>query len=116
MAMQTREVPTHEWVPFLDDFSRRHQGEPVTVEVFDRELGAQREMRSMPLIGVSVDLKDGTEQIEVIAGDEPRSHLMHAIAKPARVHLASSEAGADQALQIESADGSTTLVRLDRPA
>ena len=112
--MQTQEIPKHEWVPFLDDFSRRHQGEPVTVEVFGPNMGAYREAESLPLVGVSVDLRDGgdNEQIEVIAGDSPRAHVMHSIRQPSQIWLAAADEGADAALEIESEDGSKTLVRL----
>jgi hypothetical protein len=112
--MQTREIPTHEWVPFLDDFSRRHQGRPVLVEVMGQDLGVQREAASLPLSGVSVDLSDGgaNEQIEVMAGDSPHAHVMHAVRRPAHVRVAVNDDGADAALQLESQDGTVTLVRL----
>jgi hypothetical protein len=111
--MQTREIPKHEWVPFLNDFSRRNQGHPVAVEVFGPQVGAQREADSLPLVGVTVDLTDGgdNEQIEVIVGDSPSAHLMHAVQRPSQVRLALADEGADEALQIESEDGTTTLVR-----
>jgi hypothetical protein len=112
--MRTQEVQKHEWVPFLDEFSRRHVGEPVTVEVLGPDLGAQREAESLPLVGVSVDLADGgdNEQIEVIAGDSPSAHVTHAVRRPSGVALATADSGADEALQIRSEDGTTTLLRL----
>ena len=112
--MQTREIPTHEWVPFLDDFSRRHKGQPVSIEVMGPDLGVQREGESLPLSGVTVDLSDGgdNEQIEVMAGDSPHAHVMHAVRRPAHVRVACADDGADAALQLESRDGTVTLVRL----
>jgi hypothetical protein len=114
--MRTQELPKHEWVPFLDDFSRRHVGEPVTIEVLGPDLGVQRAAESLPLVGVSVDLTDGgdNEQIEVIAGDSPSAHVTHAIRRPSQVSLASADGGPDEALQIRSEDGTTTLLRLLR--
>ena len=112
--MQTREIPSHEWVPFLDEFSRRHLGQPVTVEILGRDVGAEIEARDLPLIGVSVDLKDNAEQIDVIVGDSPDAHVMHAVARPSHLRVATADNGAEQALQIESADGPTTLVRFLR--
>jgi Family of unknown function (DUF5335) len=112
--MQTQEVPKHEWVPFLDDFSKRHVGDRVTVEVLGAAVGSQRAAEALPLVGVSVDLRDGgdNEQIEVIAGDSPHAHVMHAIPRPSQVRLARGDNGVDEALQIESEDGVATLVRL----
>lgn len=111
--MQTNDIPTHEWVPFLDEFSQRHLGQPVTVEVLSQAIGVQREAVALPLVGVSVDLKDDSEQIDVIAGDSPHAHVMHAVPSPVRVQLARDDDGRDQALQLISADGTTTLVRLE---
>ena len=112
--MQTREIPSHEWVPFLDQFSRRHQGAQVAIEVFGESLGALREAASLPLVGVSVDLIDGgdNEQIEVMAGGPAGPHLLHAVTRPSGIQLAQDERGEDQALQITSADGTSTLLRL----
>ena len=116
--MQTQEIPTHEWVPFLDEFSKRHAGELVTVELIGEDVGAQAEARAVPLVGVNVDLADGgrREQIEVIVGQEPRSHLMHAVPKPRRLQVARSDSGEDAALQIESESGPTVLLRLGNTA
>jgi hypothetical protein len=112
--MQTQEIPKHEWVPFLDEFSKRHVGRRVTVEVLGREVGSQLAAQSLPLVGVSVDLRDGgdNEQIEVIAGDSPHAHVMHAVQRPSQVRVAVGDGGGDEALQIESEDGVATLVRL----
>ena len=112
--MRTQEIPKHEWVPFLDDFSKRHAGQRVTVEVLSPQVGSQYAAQSLPLVGVSVDLRDGgdNEQIEVIAGDSPHAHVMHAVQRPSQVRVAVGDGGADEALQIDSEDGIATLVRL----
>lgn len=113
--MKTDDIPTHEWVPFLDDFSRRHAGERVTIEVMSREFGVLRQATDQPLLGVSVDLRDGSEVIAVSAGDSSAANLVHAVTSPTSVQVARGAAGEDQALQLLSDDGTTTLLRL-RPA
>jgi hypothetical protein len=114
--MRTQEIPTYEWVSFLNQFTQRHAGEPATIEVMRRDVGVQKEADALPLVGVSVDATgDDREQIEVIAGtgESPdQGHVMHAIRQPSRLWLACGDDGAEQALEIESADGSSTLVRL----
>jgi hypothetical protein len=116
--MQSNEIPTHQWVPFLDDFSRRHEGELVTIELLGQDVGDQPSARAVPLVGVCVDLVEGgrNEQIEVMVGQEPRSHLMHAIPRPRHVRVARGDDGREVALQIESRDGPTTLVHLGQSA
>jgi hypothetical protein len=112
--VQTIEIPTHEWVPFLNDFSKRHQGEPVTVEISAGDAQTTlEEARAMPLVGVSVDLKEGErEQIEVLMGGRPRADLMHAVTQPHRVLVERTENGDDCVLRIDSEDGSCTTVKL----
>ena len=112
--MQTLEIPTHQWVPFLDEFSKRHYVQTCTLELIGRDIGAVAEARSLPLIGVSVDVKgDGCEQIEVSVGDSPQRYVMHAVARPSAIRIARTDSGEDRALQIASDDGPMTLLRLE---
>lgn len=112
--MHTEEIPTHEWIPFLDEFSRRHQGERVTVQILRSDTGPVTEAAHQPLLGVTVDMKDQSEQVEVIVGDSPDTNLMHAIGRPAHIRVAQDDGNnAERALQIESEDGTTTLVHLE---
>jgi len=109
--MQTREIPRDEWVAFFDSFSRQHEGWLVRLEVFGSDIGAQVEAEEMPLQGIAADLKDGEETISIIIGEAPEQHVAHSIAAPTHVRLEETEQGAQEVLQIESADGSTTLLR-----
>ena len=52
-----REIPRDEWVKYLDGFSRRHEGWPVTVEVLGAEVGAQVEAQELPLRGANREQK-----------------------------------------------------------
>lgn len=111
--MLTREIPTHEWVPFLNAFSKRHVGEIATVRLLGREVGVASEGRNLPLLGVSVDVPGGEREIiEVMVGDAPDNNVSHAIQRPSRIEVATSDDGREQALQIESRDGVTTLIEL----
>lgn len=108
-----REIPREEWAEFLDSFSRQHEGWLVTVEVLGEEIGAQVEAEVKPLEGITAELKDGGEDlISIIVGLNPSEHVTHNIAAPTHVRIEQAENGADMALQIESSEGTTTLVRL----
>jgi len=112
--MQTHEIPCDQWGYFLDSLTRRHEGEPVTIEVEGRDIGAQSAGKDMQLIGITFDPKDSIgEEIDVIVarGDDASAHLMHAVTHPSHIRIARSEDGQDAALQLESSDGPTTLVR-----
>jgi hypothetical protein len=108
-----REIPREEWAQFLDSFSRQHEGWLVTVEVLDAEIGAQVEAEEKPLQGITAELKGGgDDSVSINVGRIPAEHVTHSIIAPTHVRIEQAENGADMALQIESSDGATTLVRL----
>lgn len=107
--MQTREIPRSDWSDFFDSFSREHAGWLLTMEVMGNDVGAQVEARELPLVGVSADPRENT--IWVALGKEPDDHITHGVHKVTHVRLEQTDEGADQALQIESEAGVTTLLR-----
>jgi uncharacterized protein DUF5335 len=110
--MPTQEIPREEWRAFLDRFSRQHEGWLATLEVFDPDMGAQEEAHELPLEGISITSKDGeSPQVAISLGKTSEDHVTHTIADPTRVWLEQTPAGANAALEIESADGTKTLLR-----
>jgi hypothetical protein len=110
--MATREIPREEWIEFFDGFSRQHEGWLVTVEVLGSELGAQVEARELRLEGITADLKgDDEDTISIMVGETPDDHVTHTITAPSHVRLEQTQEGANEALQIESGDRVTTLLR-----
>lgn len=109
--MVTREIPRDEWVEFFDGFSRQHEGWLITVEVLGSELGAQVEARELRLEGISADLKGDENAISIMVGETPDDHVTHTITQPTHVRLEQTREGANEAIQIESGDGVTTLLR-----
>jgi hypothetical protein len=108
--MATVEVPRDRWSKFFDDFSRQHEGWIVSIEVLGSEIGDQEEATS-PLVGISADLKDKESRITVMTGDGRKAHLTHIVNTPTRVWFREPEESAHEALEIESADGTKTLLR-----
>jgi len=107
--MLDKEIPREEWSGFLDSFSKEHEGWIVNLEVVGAKLGDQEESTRLPLIGISAD-KGLQPRIEVIVGGRPEAHLTHIINGVKRVWLKAPEAPAHEAIQVESEDGTTTLV------
>jgi hypothetical protein len=108
-----REIPREEWANYLDTFSRQHEGWLVNVEVLSTEIGAQVEAEGKRLEGITAELKDGGEDlISINVGRTPEESVTHNITAPTHVRIEQAENGADMALQIESSDGTTTLLRL----
>ncbi len=108
--MVTREIPPGEWKEFFDEFTRRHEGWLVTVENFG-DLGAQVEAHDRSLKGIVAELRQGSSEIEILTGDSPDETLTHVVAHPTRVRVEETAQGAESALEIQSRDEGTTLVR-----
>jgi hypothetical protein len=111
-AMKTREVPRCEWSKFFDNLSRKQQGWEVTLEVFGPEIGNQVEERHMFLAGITAEVADGGDKIEIMMGENARGHVTHMITAPTLVELQQTDLGVNSALQIKSADGTTSLLHL----
>jgi Family of unknown function (DUF5335) len=113
--MKTREIPRAEWITFFDNLSRKQEGWEVALEVFGPEIGDQIEERHMFLAGVTAEVSDKAERgdkIEIMMGGKPSSHVTHTITAPVLVEIQQTELGLDYALQIKSADGTTSLLHL----
>jgi uncharacterized protein DUF5335 len=110
--MRTQEIPKKEWTEFFDNFSRKHEGWLVSLEIFGPEIGAQVEERELALEGITAAL-DQTEgnTIMIMTGIKPNDHITHSVTGPTSVSLEQTDEGADAALAIKSEDGLTTLLR-----
>ena len=108
---QTREIPRTEWRDFFSRFSDQHDDEVVEVETLGSEIGAQIDGRQLYLRGISParNLQESDLALELDSVD--RQHLTHMIPKPTHVWLKQTPDKNDEALEIESADGTKTLVR-----
>jgi hypothetical protein len=109
--MITTEIPRQQWIKFFDDFSKKHEGWIVTMEVLGQDLGDQEQTATMKLIGVSADVKDRESRVEIIAGDRPDAHLTRIINSPKRVWLKQPEEVGHESIEVESEEGISTLLR-----
>ena len=111
--MFTQEIPRAEWRPFFDDFSLRHEGWIVNVEIMGSDIGDQEQVRK-PLAGVMADLKDPIARIEISVGNLLDGHMVHIIEAPERVWCKLPTIAGDEAIEIEDGDGRKTLVTFVR--
>jgi hypothetical protein len=112
MIMTTQEIPRDEWTTFLDRFSRQHEGWLATLEVLATDIGAQQQVRDLPFEGITATSRNSVpETIAISLGKNPEDHVTHTISGPTRVWLDQTSAGANAALEIESADEVKTLLR-----
>jgi len=109
--MQTVEIPRQSWVRQLDEFSAVHEGWLVSLDILAPELGAQPEIANLPLVGVSVDREGRNDTIVVSVARSATEHLSHLIRSATRVFVERADDGPEAALEVESADGSKTILR-----
>jgi hypothetical protein len=115
--MPTREILRDQWVAFFDSFSRQHAGSLITIEILTSQLGAHRQLREKPLIGISADLKSSSDAIiSIAAGDRADDYIDHIINGASRVGLEETQEGVHKGLRITAEDGEMTLLRLRLPA
>lgn len=106
----TVEIPRDRWDNFFTRFSEDHETQLVAVEVMGGDIGAQVEGRSLLLGGISpAESNDGSLALTFDSVDG--EHLTHMVNKPTHVWLQRTPNKMDEALEIESADGTKTLVR-----
>ena len=115
--MITRSIPRSQWPDLFDSFSREHQEWLVTLEVRGRDIGTRIEVRDQPLVGIAAELQaaESGDTISILIGGTSESHHAHLIRAPIQISLTETEEGAHEALCIQAADGTTTLLRFRSP-
>jgi hypothetical protein len=111
----TTEIARYDWAGFFDSLTCMHVAEPVSVEVLRPDIGAQLEVKDLPLDGITAELAGRAATITIAAGTDPERHISHVITDPVSVRLARGSAGEDEALEIVDADRTVTLVFFDTP-
>jgi hypothetical protein len=110
--MQTIDVPQRDWGRTLDEFSALHDGWIVSLDVLAPEIGAQPEIRQLPLRGVTADTDSHGAAITIAAALSDGEQITHIVHAPTHVRIERTNDGADVALQIESRDGAAAILRL----
>jgi len=114
--MHTVKIARDAWPQALDQFSAVHEGWLVSVDILTPTIGAQPEVHDLPLVGVVAEPNAGGGTISISAANASFDQITHTIHSPTSVWIERTEEGADAALQIESAEGTTTILRLKTPA
>lgn len=109
------EVQHEEWIRFLDSFSRQHQDWIISIEVAS-PAGRLMEVEQNRFQGISMDRTEGKERAYVEVGDTRDQHFTHIVDDPTRIRLKRDEAGVHEGLEIDSADGTTTVIRFQHAA
>jgi hypothetical protein len=106
--METLTIPPEQWTFRLNKLSEAFERWPVSLDVIPRADGQPREFTQIPLLGITAE-PNGPIVISVVG--ETGEHVTHIIHSPTRVLLDKTDRGANSALEIESADGTKTVLR-----
>lgn len=104
--METREIPQNEWPLLCSRLKREHGQSLVNLEVLTGQ--HKRELVGQPLADLSAKAAAQGETILIAVGDHWEGYRGHTIANPVRLRLVTE--GGEEALVVEGADGSTTIV------
>ena len=105
--MAWKKLEESEYEAYFDTLSKAFTNEKVEIEVLAVSIGAQKQTRWIPLIGISYDPPEKTISIISEAID-------HRIKRPQEVQIHKSDAGIDT-IQITGADGYEHLLKLKEP-
>lgn len=106
--METLMIPPEQWTYRLNKLSESFEHWPVSLDVVARVDGQPREFSQIPLLGITAEPNGPIVISVVVATGEHITHIIHA---PTRVLLDKTDRGANAALEIESADGTKTILR-----
>ena len=111
--MTMQEIPRQRWREYLDQFSRAHHDAQAHVEMYEGSENHACDVADLPLLGITAEhADDEDEQIQIMLGRAQDGNLSHTIEHPVRLRSAEWNDGYSGAVQIESADGSTTTVQV----
>jgi hypothetical protein len=107
----TDDLPRDGWRTYFDELSRGLTATQATVEIEAPDLGAQVQAEGLVLSGISYDDRDDVLVIGLSPGG-PAESLEHLVSNPQRISVAESQGTLPSAIEIEDAEGQTTLLRL----
>ncbi|HEY2586080.1 MAG TPA: DUF5335 family protein [Tepidisphaeraceae bacterium] len=110
------EVPPERWQSYFTFLDKEFQGWGASVETLAGELGDQPVAHMVPFQGISFEYKGGSAAGDVLVevGDIGTPYEVHRINRPRVVRATDMQPGIETDVQIESQDGTTTLIRLRR--
>ena len=112
--MQTYEIPRENWASDVTQFGEAHYRWLVSVEVMSGDMGAQPEVREMPLEGLTADPPSKGGGVSIFVEAAPDDHLTRLITSPQRIFVEEDDEG-HAAMKIDAADGTSTLVNFSKP-
>ncbi len=112
--MQTYEIPPEKWSTDVTRFGEDHYRWLASVQVIGQDIGVQPELENLPLEGLSAEPAGKGGSVSVFVERDVDDHVTRLIERPAKIMVDEGDNGR-AAIEIVSADGTTTIVNLVRP-
>ena len=109
MTARTIEIPPERWPSFLDLVKQQATGEPVRLEVANRELGDQEMSTLLALRDLDLETKGSERGRLIVAVASDRGELTHLVQAPLQIAAGLNEQAELQWLAIEESDAVTTI-------
>jgi hypothetical protein len=110
------DIERSSWPNYFREFTKRNLSRPTKLETFG-EVGAQREEQHLPFGGISLeDTGKDAPRIEIMLGGGTRAdprHLTHTIRHVTRIAVKRGDDERDEAMEMETSDGTKTLLRFE---
>jgi hypothetical protein len=117
MTQDSEEIPPSSWHESLESLTKQHEGDVVTIQVLDLDLGDEYEAEKVPFAYIEYDKHDDAVNMAV-GGRDGRYPvvLRHTIEHPQRV-VSTLAPGDESTVEVTAADGVQTLITFHhRPA
>jgi Family of unknown function (DUF5335) len=113
MSEGTIEIPKERWLEAFNLMSKEYYGQSATVEVMGMEIGDQPVVEAQPFQGISYDpVGSMAGDVIVEIGDAGSPYEAHHIRRPRTVFVTETQRGIEADIEVESEEGTSTLVRL----
>jgi hypothetical protein len=109
--MKTEEIVPAAWFDRLSRLSKERDGALSTLRILSKGFGAQVEARNLPLEGI-VSPRSGAGPIVITLGRGVDTHIEHNVSDGVRVWAQFDDDGREVAIEIESRDGTKTILEL----
>jgi len=109
---ETKKIPADRWAEWSTTFTNGNRGRLIKIEIVGDEVGAEALADGTTLVALDYDPAGKGNNFVISYGDEvaPSSHM---IAKPVGLWQAQDENGLVVSLEVETEDGSRTIVTLN---
>jgi hypothetical protein len=104
--------PSAEWRDFLEQLTKEHEGDEVTIEVLSPEFGDQEEAERLVFSYLEYDNKDDVVIVAVGGRDARYPLLRHIIYHPKKILVDPPSPEAARAVDVEDREGTHTIVTL----